>query len=83
MRALFVAILVVLIAHLSFPQNETIWTVYDTPGDLLRMLLGIAVCIGIVMQTFKRPKDSEAYRTWLYVGLVVVPFSLIVAYAVW
>jgi len=74
---------VVLILHLSFPQSETVWSAYETLGDLIRMALGAAVCIAIVIHAFKQPKDAAAYRTWLYVGLAAVPFSLIVAYAVW
>jgi hypothetical protein len=29
------------------------------------------------------PKDPEAYRTWVYLGLVAVPFALICLIAVW
>jgi hypothetical protein len=29
------------------------------------------------------PKDAEAYRTWVYLGLVVAPFALAVAIAIW
>jgi hypothetical protein len=29
------------------------------------------------------PKDPEAHRTWVYLGLVAVPFALICLIAVW
>lgn len=29
------------------------------------------------------PKDAEAYRTWVYLGLAVVPLAIIFAIAVW
>src|SRR5262245_49480877 len=36
LRALFLGALIVVIARVSSPQSETIWTVYETPGDLFR-----------------------------------------------
>ena len=32
LRALFIGILVVVIARVSSPQSESIWSVYETPG---------------------------------------------------
>jgi hypothetical protein len=32
---------------------------------------------------FMVPKDPEGYRTWLYLGLVAVPFAIVCAIAVW
>jgi hypothetical protein len=82
-RVVFIACLVLTTLRVSMPQNETIWTAYDTPGDLVRMALGLAVCIWIVVQLFKAPKDAHAYRTWLYFGLAALPFALICVFAVW
>lgn len=73
----------VVTVFVSSPQNETIWSAYETPGDLVRMALGLAVCLWLLFHLFMLPKDSEGYRTWLYLGLVVVPFALICAFAVW
>jgi hypothetical protein len=74
---------VVVTVFVSSPQNETIWSAYETPGDLVRMALGFAVCLWMLIHLFMLPKDAEGYRTWLYLGLVVVPFALICAFAVW
>lgn len=73
----------VVTVFVSSPQNETIWSAYETPGDLVRMALGLAVCLWLLIHLFMLPKDAEGYRTWLYLGLVVVPFALICAFAVW
>ena len=73
----------VVTVFVSSPQNETIWSAYETPGDLVRMALGFAVCLWMLIHLFMLPKDAEGYRTWLYLGLVVVPFALICAFAVW
>jgi hypothetical protein len=83
LRVLFIGALAVLIARVSLPQSENIWSAYETPGDLIRLALGVAVGLWILMHVFMPPKDPEGYRTWLYLGLAVVPFALILAFAVW
>ena len=84
LRTLFIFILLVLTLRVSMPQNETIWTAYDTPADLIRLILGLAVCIWLATQLFHGgPRDAHGYRTWLYLGLAAVPFALICLFAVW
>jgi FtsH-binding integral membrane protein len=83
LRAAFILTLLVLTVRVSMPQNETIWTAYDTPADLIRFLLGLAVCLWLGVQLFQGPSDASGYRTWLYLGLVAVPFALICLFAVW
>ncbi len=83
LRALFIATLVVLTFRVSVPQNERLWSVYETPGDLIRVILGLAVGVWIVFHLFKMPEDEAGYRTWIYFGLAVVPFAIILAVAVW
>jgi hypothetical protein len=36
-----------------------------------------------VAQLFILPKDAQGYWTWFYLGLVLVPVSLIFAVAIW
>jgi hypothetical protein len=74
---------VVVTVIVSRPQSETIWSAYETPGDLVRMALGLVVCLWLLRHLFMLPKDAEGYRTWLYLGLAAVPFALILAFAVW
>ena len=83
LRTLFIAVLVLITFRVSRPQNETVWTAYDTPSDLVLMLLGFVVVVWLVFQLFRGPRDLGGYRTWLYLGLVAVPFSLICLIAVW
>jgi hypothetical protein len=83
LRTIFILALLVVIVLVSMPQNETIWTAYETPADLVRMALGFAVCCWIAVQLFIMPKDAQALRTWLYLGLVGVPFALLCAAALW
>jgi hypothetical protein len=84
LRSLFMGALAVVVARVSSPQSETIWSVYETPGDLIRLALGFAVCLWIVIHLFMLPKNAEEYRTWVYLGLVVAPLALAaVAIAIW
>jgi len=83
LRSVFILTLVALTLLVSLPQNETIATAYDTPNDLIRLALGVAVCIWLMAQLFRVPRDAAGYRTWFYLGLVAVPFALICLVAVW
>jgi TRAP-type C4-dicarboxylate transport system permease small subunit len=83
LRTLFIGLLLVLTLRVSLPQSETIWTAYDTPADLVRLLLGIGVCGWLLYQLFQVPHDAGSSRTWFYLGLVAVPFTLITLFAVW
>jgi hypothetical protein len=83
LRALFIACLLAITLRVSMPQSETIWRAYDTPGDLIRIALGLAVCVWLVTHLFTAPPDTQRYRTWLYLGLAAVPFALICLIAVW
>src|SRR5271155_520846 len=83
LRVVFIACLLAITVLVALPQNESVWTVYDTPGDVVRLALGFAVCIWVAVQLFWAPNDAQSYRTWVYFGLVAVPFSLICLYAIW
>jgi hypothetical protein len=83
LRTIFIFTLVALSIRVSLPQSETIWSAYETPADLLRLCLGIALCVWFVFLLFHGPNDAHGYRTWLYLGLVAVPFTLICLFAVW
>jgi len=83
LRALFLVILGVVAIRVSLPQSETIWTAYETPADLVRLTLGLALCAWLIYQLLHGPADASGYRSWFYLGLVAVPFALICAYAVW
>jgi hypothetical protein len=82
LRSVFILILVALTLLVSLPQNETIATAYDTPNDLIRLALGIVVCIWLMVQLFRTPNDAAGCRTWFYLGLVAVPFALICLFAI-
>ncbi len=83
LRIAFIALLLVITVRVSLPQNETIWTAYDTPGDLIRMALGFVVCVWIAFQFFAAPKDAHSHRMWLYIGAVGLPLAVICLIAIW
>jgi hypothetical protein len=82
-RSLFLIVMTVLTARVASPQIETIRSVFETPGDLIRVALGFAVCAWFVINLFILPKDPGAYRTWLYMGLALLPLSLLCTFVVW
>lgn len=82
-RLIFMCALLVVIVLVARPQSETIWTAYETPADLVRMALGLAAAVWIVVHLFIPPRDPSAYRTWIYLGLVLLPLALIYAIVMW
>jgi hypothetical protein len=82
-RVLFMCALLGVIALVARPQSETIWTAYETPADLVRLVLGIAAGIWIVVHLFIPPRDPAAYRTWIYLGLILLPLAAIYAVVMW
>src|SRR6202022_2122294 len=83
LRSIFVCALLVITVRVSTPQNETIWTVFDSLGVAIRLVLGLVVCIWIIAHLFMLPKDAEGYRTWVYLGVALAPLALACAVAVW
>jgi TRAP-type C4-dicarboxylate transport system permease small subunit len=83
LRALFIGALVVVTLRVSSPQSESLASVYETPGDLIRLALGFAVCLWIVIHLFMLPRTAEGYRTWVYLGLVVAPLAWAIAIMIW
>jgi hypothetical protein len=83
LRTAFICLLIAMTLRVAMPQNETIWTVSDTPADLVRVTLGIIVSIFLAVQLLYGPKDAHAYRTWLYLGLAAVPIVLGLLVVVW
>jgi len=82
-RTLFIIALAILTARVAMPQIEKIWSVFETPDDLIRVALGFALCVWCIVNLFILPKDAEAYRTWFYLGLAVLPLALLCTFVVW
>jgi hypothetical protein len=83
LRITCICLLIAVTLTVSMPQNETIWTVYDTTGDLIRLILGFVVSVALAFQLFRGPADSHAYRTWIYLGLAAIPVLLVCLLATW
>ena len=82
-RTLFLIVLTIMTARVASPQIEHVWSAYETPGDLIRVLIGLAICAWFVVNLFILPKDAGAYRTWMYLGVAVLPLSVLCAFVVW
>jgi hypothetical protein len=83
LRALFIIVLVIVTARVASPQNESLWSLYETPSDLVRLALGLLVCVWLAVHLFIGPKDEGAYRTWFYLGLALLPLAIITAVVIW
>ena len=83
LRALFILILIVITARVSSPQNESLWSIYETPSDVIRLLLGLVVCLWLAIHLFVTPKDEGAYRTWFYLGVALLPLAIITGVVIW
>ena len=82
-RTIFICILVVITARVASPEVEHIWSVYETPGDLIRVALGFAVCVWLIVHLFVLPKDAAGYRTWFYLGFALIPLSILLGLVTW
>jgi F0F1-type ATP synthase membrane subunit a len=82
-RTIFIAILIAITARVASPQLEHIWSVWETPSDLIRVALGLAVCIWLLVHLFIVPKDPGGYRTWVYLGWVILPLSVLCTIVIW
>jgi hypothetical protein len=82
-RTLFLIVLIILTARVASPQMERLSSIYETPGDLIRVLMGVGVCAWFIVNLFILPKDAGAYRTWMYLGLAVIPLAVLCAVVVW
>jgi len=83
LRGLFMLTLAATIVHVSTPQSERLWFVYQTPGDFVRLTVGAAVALWMLIHAFRAPRDVAGYRAWLYIGSVGLPFALICAAGIW
>ena len=82
-RALFILDLVVVTMRVAGPQLETVWSAFETPSDVARMVLGFFVCLWLIYNLFTPPKDPDPYRIWFFLGLVLLPLAAVCTAAIW
>ena len=83
LRVALVVSLVILVGHLSMPETKTVWRVYESPSDFFRIICGVVLCAWIAAQLLRAPKDAKSLQTWLYLGLLAVPFALLCIVGTW
>jgi hypothetical protein len=83
LRTLFLILVVTITARVASPQNETLLSAYETPSDLFRIILGVAVCCFIAVQIFRYSRDPADMRKWVVIGLAAVPLALLCAVVIW
>jgi hypothetical protein len=82
-RSLLMLALLVLAARVSAPQSRTVWSAYEVPSDFLRLSLGVLSCLWIGTRMVSYRSDAEEGRMWFYLGLALLPLSIIVIVWVW
>jgi len=82
-RTLFLLVLTLITARVASPQMEQLTSIHETPGDLIRVLIGVGICSWFIVNLFKLPKDPGAYQTWMYIGIAVIPLSVLCAFVIW
>jgi hypothetical protein len=82
-RSLLLLVLFLMAARVSAPQHlGRTW--YDIPlGDMIRGALGIAFCVWMLVELFILPKDPASYRTWMYLGVTLLPLGVVCLIVVW
>jgi len=83
LRTLFLLLVIAITARVASPQNETLLSAYDTPTDLFRMLIGMAVCIFLIVQIFRYSRDPVDMRKWVPIGLAALPLAVLCALVIW
>jgi hypothetical protein len=83
LRTLFLLVVIVVTARVATPQSEKLWSLYDTPADLFRIVLGAVVCGFMAFQIFQYPKNPAEMRKWVPIGLAVLPLALLCAAVIW
>jgi hypothetical protein len=75
-RSIFLVLIAAVAARVSAPQRigPSWWNI--PPGDFVRSAVGLAFCLWTLAHLFILPKDSAAYRTWIYLGVATVPLTL-------
>ena len=83
LRVLFIGALVAITVRVSSPQSEKLSSIYETPEDLVRVALGFAACLWIVLHVFTLPTTAEGYRRSFYLDLAIAPIACLIAVLIW
>lgn len=83
LRTLFLLLVIAVTCRVASPQSEKLLSAYDTPADLFRTVLGVAVCIFLFVQIFRYSRDPADMRNWVVVGAAAVPLTILCAVIIW
>jgi hypothetical protein len=76
-RSLFIVALALGVLWSSLPADRGFVALNSLPTpDLIRVGLGMGICLVVLVQVFIRPRDEGAYKTWAYIGVACVSVLL-------
>ena len=81
-RTLFLIVLTITTGRAASAGIEHFPSVYETPGDLIRLLSGLRVCSWFIANLIILPKDAGTGRGCIS-ALAVPPLSALCAVVVW
>jgi hypothetical protein len=78
-RSVFLIGLVPITARISLPDSLSRGALaHLSAADFVRAGIGIAVCIFLLVQLFRRPRDDHGYKAWSFIGLALVAVAIFV-----
>ena len=78
-RSAFLIAVAIVTARISLPDSLDRGTLaHFALADFARAAIGIAICIFMFVQLFRRPQDEGGYKAWAYIGLAIVAVAIFV-----
>jgi hypothetical protein len=69
-RSIFIVALIAVTWSVSIPQHMSATAfAHLSFGDIVRALIGLAICGGMVVELARPPKDDEGYKAWIFIGI--------------
>jgi hypothetical protein len=75
-RSIVIVTLFVVVARVATPQHIGRGWLDISLGDFIRAALGLGFCLWMLAHLFILPRDAEGYRTWIYLGIALIPLLL-------
>ncbi|MGA2126292.1 MAG: hypothetical protein ABSG76_09080 [Xanthobacteraceae bacterium] len=78
-RSAFLIIIMLVTAHISLPgsMSSAVFT-HLAAADFIRAAIGIAVCVFLLVQLFRRPQDEHGYKAWTLIGLALAAVAVFI-----
>jgi len=78
-RSIFLIVVMLVTARISLPgsMSSAVFT-HLAAADFVRGAIGIAVCVFLLVQLFRKPQDEHGYKTWTLIGFALAAVAAFV-----